>query len=88
MTLGEGVSRATANRSRWTFLHLVVAGQITEAYRKYVDMQGTHHSPFFRAGFPALQEAMAADHTKFPGKRITVRNVLGDGQFVAIPFPA
>jgi predicted SnoaL-like aldol condensation-catalyzing enzyme len=66
------------------FLHLVVAGQIPEAYRKYVDMQGTHHNPFFRAGFPALQEAMAADHTKFPDKRITVRNVLGDGQFVAV----
>lgn len=37
------------------FLKLVVAGQIGEAYRKYVDMQRKHHNPFFPAGSPALQ---------------------------------
>jgi predicted SnoaL-like aldol condensation-catalyzing enzyme len=36
------------------------------------------------AGFPALQKAMADDHTNAPNKRITIRNVLGDGELVAV----
>ncbi|MBI1743628.1 hypothetical protein HYR54_11280 [Candidatus Acetothermia bacterium] len=50
------------------FLQLVVAGQIDEVYRKYVDLRGKHHNPFFPAGFPALQKAMIENHVQFPSK--------------------
>lgn len=66
------------------FLRLVVAGQIAEAYDKYVYMQGKHHNPYFPAGFPALKKAMIENHAKFPNKQLTVKNVIGDGEFVAV----
>ncbi len=66
------------------FLQLVAAGRIEEAYQKYVDMQGKHHNQFFPAGFPALQKAMIESHIQFPKKQFTIKNVLGDGDFVAV----
>lgn len=66
------------------FLQLVVAGRIDEAYQKYVEMQGKHHNPFFPAGFPALKKAMIENHAQFPNKQLTVKNVLGEGDLVAV----
>lgn len=66
------------------FLQLVVAGRIDEAYEKHVDLHGKHHNFFFPAGFPALQKAMILNHTQFPNKQFIVKNVLGDGDLVAV----
>ncbi len=66
------------------FLELIVAGKIDEAYRKYADIRGKHHNPFFLAGFPALKKAMIENHAQFPNKQLTVKNVLGDGDLVAV----
>ena len=66
------------------FLHLIVAGRIDEAYKKHVDMSGKHHNPFFSAGFAALQKAMSENHVQFPSKQITRRNVIGEGDMVAV----
>ena len=66
------------------FLRMVVAGDIAQAYRRYVDMQGKHHNFFFPAGFPALQKAMIENHAQFPNKRLAVKNVLEDGDLVAV----
>ncbi len=75
-----GTDAAQAYKAAATeFLQLVVAGRIEEAYRKYVDMDGKHHNPFFPAGFPALQKAMMENHAQFPNKQITVKHVLAEG---------
>lgn len=66
------------------FLQLVVAGRIDEAYDKHVDLRGKHHNPFFPAGFPALKKAMIENHVQFPGKQLIIKNVLGDGDLVAV----
>ena len=66
------------------FLHLVVAGRIDEAYDKHVDLNGKHHNPFFPAGFPALRAAMIENHSMFPNKQITIKNILEDGDMVAV----
>lgn len=66
------------------FLELVIAGKIDDAYRKYVDADGKHHNPFSPAVFPALQEAMKENHVQFPNKRLTVRNVIGEEDLVAV----
>ncbi|MCE8428081.1 MAG: nuclear transport factor 2 family protein [Candidatus Methanoperedens sp.] len=66
------------------FLHLIMAGQIDEAYRRYVDLHGKHHNPFFPEGFPALKKAMIENHAQFPNKQLTVKNLLGDGSQVAV----
>jgi predicted SnoaL-like aldol condensation-catalyzing enzyme len=49
-----------------------------------VDLRGKHHNPFFPAGFQALQKAMIENHVQFPNKQMTVKNVLGDGDLVAV----
>jgi predicted SnoaL-like aldol condensation-catalyzing enzyme len=61
-----------------------VDGQIDEAYEKYVSFRGEHHNPFFPRGFRALQKAMIEDHARFPSKKLMVKNVLGDGDMVAV----
>ena len=66
------------------FLELVSTGQIDEAYRKYVDLGGKHHNPYFKAGFPALREAMKANQVQFPNMRLTVKNVIVGGDLVAV----
>jgi len=66
------------------FLELVVAGRIDEAFSKHVDMGGKHHNPFFPAGFLALQKAMTENHIQFPNKRLTVKNILGEADLVAV----
>jgi len=65
------------------FLNLVVAGRIEEAYRRFIDMQGRHHNPHVPEGLPALKESMIDNHSRFPGKQITIRNVVGEGDLVA-----
>ena len=66
------------------FLQLVVSGRIDEAYKKHADMQGKHHNPFFPAVFPALKQAMLENHAQFPNKQYSLKNVLGDGELVAV----
>jgi len=78
------IDNNTRKQAAVEFLQLVVAGRIDEAYQKYVDMQGKHHNPYYPAGFPALKEAMIKNHVQFPIKQITVKNVLGDGDLVAV----
>ena len=66
------------------FLQLVVAGQIDEAYQRHVDLSGKHHNPLFAEGFPALRKAMIENHVQLPKKQLLVKNVLSDGDFVAV----
>jgi predicted SnoaL-like aldol condensation-catalyzing enzyme len=66
------------------FLHLVVAGNIDEAYAKYVNMYGKHHNVHYSAEFSSLKRGMIENYAQFPNKRLMVKNVLGDGDLVAI----
>ncbi len=82
--MGDPHNAESLKQTAVQFLQLVVAGHIEEAYRRFVDMKGKHHNPFFAAGFPALQRAMMDNHRQFPNKRITPRNVIADGDLVAV----
>ena len=66
------------------FLELVAKGHIEQAYQKYVASNGRHHNPYFPPGFPALQKGMQENHDQFPNMRITVKNVIGEGDLVAV----
>ena len=74
----------TRKQAAVEFLQLVVAGRIDEAYEKHIDMRGKHHNPHYPAGFPALKKAMIENHVEFPSKQFAVKNVLGDGDLVAV----
>jgi predicted SnoaL-like aldol condensation-catalyzing enzyme len=66
------------------FLHLIVAGSIDEAYENYVNMHGKHHNVYYSAEFASLKHGMIENHSQFPTKRLMVKNVLGDGNLVAV----
>ena len=66
------------------FLQLVVAGSIDEAYDNYVNMHGKHHNVYFSSEFASLKHGMIENHAQFPNKRLMVKNVLGDGNLVAV----
>jgi predicted SnoaL-like aldol condensation-catalyzing enzyme len=82
--MADNNSIRARKQSAVEFLQLAVAGHVDEAYQRYVDMQGKHHNPFFHTGFPALEKGMIENHTQFPNKQLTVKNVLGDGDLVAV----
>jgi predicted SnoaL-like aldol condensation-catalyzing enzyme len=78
-------SSIVANKeSAVDFLQLVVAGNIDEAYSNYVNMHGKHHNVYFSAEFISLKQGMIENHAQFPNKRMMVKNVLGDGNLVAV----
>ena len=66
------------------FLQLVVAGSINEAYDNYVNIHGKHHNVYYSAEFASLKHGMIENHAQFPNKRLMVKNVLGDGNLVAV----
>jgi len=66
------------------FLHLVVAGSIDEAYVNYVNLHGKHHNVHYSAGFASLKKGMIESHAQFPNKRLMVKNVLAEGDLVAV----
>ena len=80
----EDSTTEARKRAAVQFLRLIVAGHIDEAYQTYVDMKGKHHNPFFPAGLAALQQAMKDNHSQRPNKQINVKNVLADGDLVAV----
>ena len=66
------------------FLHRVVSGDIDQAYADYINMHGVHHNVYYSAEFTSLKKGMKENHNQFPSKRIIVKNVLGDGDLVAV----
>ena len=78
------MSIETNKQAAVDFLQRVVKGRINEAYAEYVDMNGKHHNPYFPAGFAMLKQAMIDNETQFPNKQYMIKNVLGDGDLVAV----
>jgi predicted SnoaL-like aldol condensation-catalyzing enzyme len=74
----------TQKESAVDFLNLIVAGNIDEAYDNYVNMHGRHHNVYYAADFASLKQGMIENHAQFPNKRLMVKNVLGDGNLVAV----
>ena len=66
------------------FLQMIVAGDIDQAYQNYVNMHGLHHNVYYSSEFSSLKNGMKENHTQFPNKRLMVKNVLGEGDLVAV----
>jgi predicted SnoaL-like aldol condensation-catalyzing enzyme len=47
-------------------------------------MRGRHHNVYYAADFASLKKGMIENHAQFPTKRLMVKNVLGDGNLVAV----
>ena len=68
------------------FLELIIARKIDEAFNTYVNRNGVHHNPYYPAGFPALQKGMKDNDAQIPHKQMIVKNVIGEGDLVAVHF--
>jgi predicted SnoaL-like aldol condensation-catalyzing enzyme len=66
------------------FMKAVAAGQVREAYERYVGAGFKHHNPFFRGDAPSLQEAMEQNAKQHPDKVLEIQTVIAEGDRVAV----
>jgi predicted SnoaL-like aldol condensation-catalyzing enzyme len=66
------------------FLNAVAAGQVREAYARYVGSGFKHHNPFFRGDAASLMEAMEQNAKKNPSKVLEVHTAIEEGNRVAV----
>jgi predicted SnoaL-like aldol condensation-catalyzing enzyme len=67
-----------------SFLRLVTAGRIREAYDKYVDPGCRHHNPYFKGDTNSLRAGMEENESQFPNKVLQIHRALADGDEVAV----
>ena len=67
-----------------SFLRLVVAGKIREAYATYVAPEMRHHNMAFAGDAASLEQAMEENHLRYPHKVLEVKHTLEDGELVAV----
>jgi predicted SnoaL-like aldol condensation-catalyzing enzyme len=78
------MSRQSHKEVAMEFLRLASAGQVREAYRRYVGPGFRHHNPFFRGDPESLMAAMEANADGNPGKVLDIQRALEDGELVAV----
>jgi predicted SnoaL-like aldol condensation-catalyzing enzyme len=66
------------------FLSLVARGDVDEAYSRHVGPGFRHHNPWFPGDAAALREGMRANARQRPHKTLAVKQVLQDGDRVAV----
>ena len=66
-----------------TFLKLASAGEVGEAFDKYVHPDFKHHNAYFAGDRETLKTAMAENAEQFPDKSYESLRTLEDGDFVA-----
>lgn len=74
----------TPKSSAIDFLQLVAAGQVDEAFQRYVAVDFRHHNPYFAGDAASLRAGMLANAQANPGKRLQVKLALQDGELVSV----
>ncbi|MFC0213681.1 nuclear transport factor 2 family protein [Paenibacillus chartarius] len=67
-----------------SFLQMVAAGNVREAYRSYVAPDFRHHNPYFRGDSESLMLAMEENAAKNPHKTLEVKHAIEEGDIVAV----
>jgi len=67
-----------------TFLQLVIAGAIREAYDRFVAPDFTSHNPFFGASANELMAAMEENHRTHPAKVLELQRIVEEGSLVVV----
>jgi predicted SnoaL-like aldol condensation-catalyzing enzyme len=67
-----------------SFLRLVAAGKVRDAYDRHVGESFRHHNAYFRGDRESLLKAMEANAAKHPNKVLDVKLALQDGRYVAV----
>jgi predicted SnoaL-like aldol condensation-catalyzing enzyme len=66
------------------FLREVAAGQVREAYARYVGSGFRHHNPFFRGDAASLMNGMEQNARENPGKVLQIHMAIEEGNRVAV----
>lgn len=66
------------------FLRECCAGQVAEAYARYVADGFRHHNPWFAGDAASLREGMAGNAAQFPRKSIRFVRTVEEGADVAV----
>jgi predicted SnoaL-like aldol condensation-catalyzing enzyme len=66
------------------FVRMIGAGEISEAYSRYVSPTCRHHNPYFRGDADSLRKGMQENADKNPHKILEIQRALQDGDFVAV----
>lgn len=66
------------------FLQKCALGNVQEAYQQYVSTDFIHHNPYFKGDRASLLSAMEESAQTQPNKIFQVKNVLQDGNLVAV----
>ncbi len=80
----QRTSQKTRKDAAVSFLCLVVARKIREAYATYVRPDMRHHNPFFAGDAASLEQGMEESHARFPHTSLEVKHTLEDGDLVAV----
>lgn len=67
-----------------SFLKLASAGNVREAYQRYVHPRFRHHNPYFKGDRDSLMAGMELSMVEFPDKVFETVRVLEDGDFVVV----
>ncbi|MFW9908192.1 MAG: ester cyclase [Candidatus Thorarchaeota archaeon] len=77
------MSKSGIHEIATSFLKLVIAGKVREAYDKYVSQELVHHNPYFEGTRNVLLEAMELDSRKHPHKSMDIKMIIEEGDLVA-----
>jgi hypothetical protein len=72
-----GIGGNSRKEAAVSFLRLVVAGKIREAYATYVRPDMRHHNVAFPGDAASLEKAMEENHVQYPHKVLDVKRTLG-----------
>ena len=67
-----------------SFLTLVAAGRVGDAFAQHVGEGFRHHNPYFAGDARSLMTAMEDNARQTPNKRLDVVRALEDGDLVAV----
>lgn len=67
-----------------SFLRMIVAGKIREAYALYTIKDFRHHNPYCRGGAEGIITAMEENHAQCPNKIIEIQHAVQEGDIVAV----
>ena len=73
-----------AKDSATSFLRLVTANRIREAYERFVAPGFRHHNPWFRGDADSLMAGMEENASKAPGKIFEIKQLIQEGDRVAV----
>src|SRR5687767_8021931 len=77
--------RMAANKdAAVSFMGLIAAGRVRDAYAQHVGRGFRHHNPFFTGDAKTLMKGMEENARKHPALRLDVLRVLEDGDLVAV----